>query len=328
MKENISNDKSQRECVTGEGSEGQVPIWDKKDPEGKPVLRDSIIRQKSLASGDGIQIVGKIGDKEYLLYVENHDGRGLFARGQEYGVYGSVSDGSGVVGVSGKGSGVVGYDSDSEYGIGVTGHSNSCKGYGVYAVSKGENGIALYADVDHKETAWAGWFSGKVRIDRDLEVLGALTKPSGSFKIDHPVDPENKYLSHSFVESQDMMNIYNGNIVTDANGEAEVVMPDYFGALNRDYRYQLTVVGQFAQAVVWRGIENNRFVIKTDNPNVEVSWQVTGIRHDPFANDHRVVVEEMKPESERGLYLYPEAYRQPEEKGIGRRARAAGKQGA
>ena len=54
----------------------------------------------------------------------------------------------------------------------------------------------------------------------DVDVTGTLTKSAGSFKIDHPLDPENKYLSHSFVESPDMMNIYNGNVVLDATGEA------------------------------------------------------------------------------------------------------------
>ena len=44
----------------------------------------------------------------------------------------------------------------------------------------------------------------------------ALSKSIGTFKIDHPLDPANKYLSHSFVELPDMMNIYNGNVMTDA----------------------------------------------------------------------------------------------------------------
>jgi hypothetical protein len=35
---------------------------------------------------------------------------------------------------------------------------------------------------------------------------------------------------------------------------------------------------------------------------------VTGIRHDPFANANRIPVEEVKPASEVGRYLHPEAY--------------------
>ena len=156
----------------------------------------------------------------------------------------------------------------------------------------------------------AGLFLG------DVEVTGMLAKGGGSFKIDHPLDPANKYLYHSFVESPDMMNIYNGNVVTDASGEAVVDMPDYFEALNRDFRYQLTVIGTFAQAIITDEIKGNRFAIKTNAPNVKVSWQVTGVRHDRWADQHRISVEEVKTEAERGYYLHPEAFQQPQERGI------------
>lgn len=88
------------------------------------------------------------------------------------------------------------------------------------------------------------------------------------FKIDHPVDPANKYLYHPFVESPDMMNIYNGNVVTDKRGLATIELPDWFRALNRDFRYQLAVIGQFAQAIVVKKVEKNRFTIKTNNAEV------------------------------------------------------------
>ena len=130
----------------------------------------------------------------------------------------------------------------------------------------------------------------------------------GSFRIDHPLDPANKYLYHSFVESPDMMNVYNGNVTTDRHGVATVVLPDYFEALNREFRYQLTVIGQFAQAIVLREIARNRFTIKTNKPSVKVSWQVTGIRQDAYANAHRIQVEEEKTGSERGTYLHPELF--------------------
>ena len=147
-----------------------------------------------------------------------------------------------------------------------------------------------------------GFFGG------NLTVTGTLSKGSGSFKIDHPLDPGHKYLSHSFVESPDMMNVYNGNLVTNRRGVAVVTLPDYFEALNRDFRYQLTVIGQFAQAIVLRKIKENRFVIKTDKPNIEVSWQVTGIRHDAYANAYRIPVEEQKAPGEQGHYLHPEVF--------------------
>jgi hypothetical protein len=151
----------------------------------------------------------------------------------------------------------------------------------------------------------------------EVDVIGTLSKGGGSFKIDHPLDPANKYLYHSFVESPDMMNIYNGNVTTDASGEAAVELPDWFEALNRDFRYQLTVIGQFAQAIVAGKVANHQFLIKTDKPNVEVSWQVTGIRQDAFANANRIQVEVEKAPEDRGLYLYPELVGAPETARIG-----------
>jgi hypothetical protein len=159
-------------------------------------------------------------------------------------------------------------------------------------------------------TGWAAWFNGNVDVD------GNLSKAGGSFKIDHPLDPGNKYLYHSFVESPDMMNIYNGNVTTDAQGDAVVPLPEWFETLNRDFRYQLTVIGQFAQAIVASEIDDGRFSIKTDKPSVKVSWQVTGIRQDAWANAHRIPVEQEKPEVERGFYLHPELYGASEEKGV------------
>lgn len=163
-----------------------------------------------------------------------------------------------------------------------------------------------------------------VATSGNVDVLGTLSKGGGSFKIDHPLDPANKYLYHSFVESPDMMNIYNGNVTTDASGEAEVVLPEWFETLNRDFRYQLTVIGQFAQAIVAGKVANHQFVIKTDRPNVEVSWQVTGIRQDSFANAHRIPVETEKAPADRGHYLYPELVGAPETARIGYMAPAPG----
>src|SRR6202023_673525 len=98
------------------------------------------------------------------------------------------------------------------------------------------NGYAVYAS---GSGPYAGYFAGNANVTGNLSVGGTLSKAAGSFKIDHPLDPENKYLYHSFVESPDMMNIYNGNVVLDANGQAIVQMPDWFEALNQDFRYQL-----------------------------------------------------------------------------------------
>ena len=182
--------------------------------------------------------------------------------------------------------------------------------------------VAGYMDLNGPLNVHGGFTAGSStrnpisQIYGNLHVQGMLSASNKSFVIDHPLDPENKYLSHSSVESPDVMNIYNGNIITDTEGNATVVLPDYFEALNGDFRYQLTVIGKFAQAAVVSEIQNNRFTVKTEQPNVKVSWQVTGIRHDASAKAHRRPVEEEKPEAERGLFLRPEDYGHSMSRGI------------
>ncbi len=194
---------------------------------------------------------------------------------------------------------------DSSDGAGVTGSSND--GIGVYA--KTINGTALNATVSAGGTGHAGEFNGNVHV------YGTLSKTAGSFQIDHPLDPEHKYLYHSFVESPDMKNVYDGVVVLDGNGEAIVTLPDWFGALNRDFRYQLTAIGAPGPNLyIAQKIANNQFKIAGGTPSAEVSWQVTGIRQDAYANAHRIPVEEMKPAAEQGSYLHPAAFNRPVEK--------------
>jgi hypothetical protein len=139
-------------------------------------------------------------------------------------------------------------------------------------------------------------------LDGNVTVTGTLTKGGGSFKIDHPLDPEHKYLSHSFVESPDMMNVYNGNVALDENGRATVELPYYFEALNRDFRYQLTAVGAPGPNLyIAEGVKQNSFRIAGGRPYASVSWQVTGIRQDTYANEHRIKVEEDKPAEEKSI---------------------------
>jgi len=248
-----------------------------------------------------------------------------------------IGGGSGVLALGGTGGtgganspggvGIVAFGGSSSQGAGGTGGSliggvatagNGGDGLfavgalGVGAGKKGGRGIIAIpgGGAGGATAGLAGEFLG------DVEISGNLSKGGGSFKIDHPLDPENKYLYHSFVESPDMMNIYNGNVTTDQTGEAVVVLPEWFEALNKSFRYQLTVVGTFARAIVGEKVKDNRFTIKTDAPNVEVSWQVTGIRKDVYAEKHRIPVEEAKVGRDRGAYLHPDAYDKPEEMGI------------
>jgi hypothetical protein len=247
----------------------------------------------------------------HKMHVLASSGNGVFGTTADHnaaGVRGENSGGGhGVEGFSvGTLTGIYGRNTGT--GIGVIGESANATGvwalgaFGVVGIPTSSAGAGIYGSSVIFNTGLAGKFDG------DVQVNGNLIQSAGSFRIDHPLDPENQYLYHSFIESPDMMNIYNGNVTTDANGEAIVALPDYFEALNRDFRYQLTVVGQFAQAMVASKIQHARFTIKTDKPSVEVSWQVTGIRQDAYANAHRIQVEEEKPASERGSLLHPEAY--------------------
>jgi hypothetical protein len=183
-------------------------------------------------------------------------------------------------------------------------------GDGLFSYSMRPDGAGIYALAGIPE-AWAAYLEGDVGIVGNLYVQGTVAKAAGSFKIDHPLDPKNKTLSHSFVESPDMMNIYNGNVKTDKRGLAVVTLPKYFSALNKDFRYQLTPIGTFAQAIIKQKVKQNRFVIQTNKPNVEVSWQVTGIRNDAYARARRIPVEEEKTADKRGTYLFPEGFEKP-----------------
>jgi hypothetical protein len=253
--------------------------------------------------------------------VAGHAGTG------QYGVFGS-----GRYGVFGVSPSVGGFFRNTDDGTAVVGLSNGANQNDdtVWAFATGEffgsigvkgysnepgGGIGVLALQGSGRYAFQA--VGASSIAGTLDVQGHLTKGSGTFKIDHPLDPANKYLSHSFVESPDMMNIYNGNVVTDADGMAAVELPDYFGTLNRDPRYQLTVMGVMAQAIIEREIEDNEFTIRTSEPNVKVSWQVTGIRQDAYAEAHPIVVEEDKALADRGHYLHPVEHGQPATMGIG-----------
>jgi trimeric autotransporter adhesin len=146
-------------------------------------------------------------------------------------------------------------------------------------------------------------------ISGNLSIAGNISKAGGSFKIDHPLDPANKYLYHSFVESPDMMNIYNGVVVLNEAGGATVTLPDWFEALNRSFRYQLTAIGASGPNLyIAEEVTNNQFKIAGGKPGSKVSWQVTGVRHDAWADAHRIPVEVEKTGDQTGKYLHPELF--------------------
>ena len=143
-------------------------------------------------------------------------------------------------------------------------------------------------------------------------VSGFLTKAGGGFKIDHPLEPDRRYLVHSFVEAPEMLNVYSGTAKLDGRGRATVRLPRYFDAENKDFRYQLTAIGRAAPGLhVARGVERNRFSIAGGAPGQRVCWQVTGVRQDAWATANPMKVEPLKSKADRGKYLQPKALGKP-----------------
>jgi Chaperone of endosialidase len=88
--------------------------------------------------------------------------------------------------------------------------------------------------------------------------------------------------------------VSSGHVTTNKLGEATVTLPEDFASLNRDFRYQLMVVGPAAQAIVLEEVKGTQFKIKTDKPEVKVYWEVTGIRPDQFTIGNRIPKKEDK----------------------------------
>ena len=315
--------------LNGGGTSGDVTL-DMEVPLHLSSSTDDVIKGTHSTSGN----YGYLGSNDCGVYGKHHstgargyvggyyNGVGGFYIGQTSGYLGSMN-----MGVYGHHSSSHNYGwlGGGDYGdYGVYGKHHYSGNYGMIGTSTcgvrgfsssnpsvhGENttsgnygylGSISYGVRGYSSSGYAGYFTGDVRI------IGTLSKSAGSFKIDHPLDPANKYLQHSFVESPDMMNVYNGNIVLDGNGEAIVQLPDYFEALNKDFRYQLTCIGGFAQVYISEEISGNRFRIAGGTPGMKVSWQVTGIRQDAYAEAHRVEVEMEKTDDERGKYIHAEA---------------------
>lgn len=250
----------------------------------------------------------------YGVYSNSY---GYAFKGNTYGIFGS-STAFGDSGISYGGYFIGGRASGTDeksYGVYCRGTSTHIGNtYGGYFSAGNSSGTGdhygIYATAEGSGTNYAGYFDG------DVEITGTISKGGGSFKIDHPLDPENKYLMHSFIESPDMKNVYDGVITLDQYGEATVQLPEYFEALNSDFRYQLTCIGGYAPVYISDEISNNEFKIAGGTAGMKISWQVTGIRKDAFAEKYRIPVEVEKSYENRGLYLHPKAFDLYEEKGI------------
>ncbi len=119
-----------------------------------------------------------------------------------------------------------------------------------------------------------------------VNITGNLQKSSGTFKIDHPLDPDNKYLMHSFIEGPKCDLIYRGDVNL-INGQATVdldleskMTPGTFDALNKDCKCWLQndsgwdrVKGNVNQGILNITCENN-------NSTDTINWMVVGTRKD------------------------------------------------
>jgi len=238
-----------------------------------------------------------IGMTTPIAKLDVYQSMGLAIRGQDgtTGNYGYVGHST---------SGVFG-NSNNQNGV----HGSSLYYRGVYGQSEYDVGVYGLSDFDY-----AGYFFGP------LHVTGALSKGSGTFLIDHPLDPENKLLSHSFVESPENLLIYRGKVRLDAGGQAIVELPDYFPALTDESRatVHLTSVGRpFPAGYEWSA--GGASFTAYGEPGREVSWMVMADRDDPVIHQLRRPVEEDKgPDNklcDRGELLYPTAYGYPESMG-------------
>jgi hypothetical protein len=276
--------------------------------------------------GTGRQgVTGQTSEDVRGVGVYGLGGRGEFSSG----VHGKADNGYGVFGLSANNIGVLGirgesFDNFQTRGIlgtkdnAIEGVSRVAGGKGVAGVANsGANAVGVYGE---STGGIAGFFRGRVTATEHIltkEVFAEkITGASKLFRIDHPQHPAEKYLSHVSVESDEMANVYSGNVTLDARGGAWVRLPDWFEALNTDFRYQLTCVGGFAPVYVAREITGHRFRIAGGRAGLKVSWQVTGVRHDAYAKAHPLRVEQDKPAAERGRYLHPVDFGLPASRGI------------
>lgn len=314
---------------------------------GSATVNDSIMSQSgtaiNIAGNEGVTgtittgqgISATTGPQIAVIGTTNTGGVGVFGgNGSAPGGFGiqGTAFGSNGIGAAGS-SNVFGNVANSIIGtapIGVIGDSSS--GYAVVAASDHSNAlVAETGSSDTNDTAvinnqgggfplYAAGTGGSMFLDGggNLHVSGAITAGTKDFKIDHPLDPANKYLYHASVESSEMMNIYTGTTRMDASGSAIVSLPDWFEAVNDDFRYQLTAIGEPAPNLhIAREITSNQFMIAGGQPGMKVSWQVTGVRHDAYAKAHPLEVSVDKPENERGYYIHPELYGVAAEKSLG-----------
>jgi hypothetical protein len=151
-----------------------------------------------------------------------------------------------------------------------------------------------------------------VSTSGNLHVGGTLSKTSGTFKIDHPLEAkkDTHYLRHSFVEAPQADNIYRGKINL-VDGQATVnidtvsnMTEGTFVALNRDI--QCFTTNETGWTAVTGSVSDNVLTINAQDSSCAdtISWLVIGERQDPhmyevdWTDDNgKPILEPLKEES-------------------------------
>lgn len=255
-------------------------------------------------------------------------GSGVVGDGN-YGVWGQTSFGpSGVFGLNSR--------TDGGHGVwgqgfnGVVGESTQINGYGVWGSNAATSdpgvgvagiGVTGVAGQSTNLSLSYGIFSyDDAGISNQLDVGGNFfAGGTKSFRIDNPTDPENKFLIHFSIESNEVMNIYRGSVLLNANGEATVKLPNYFSDINKNYSYNLTPVGVSAPDLfIKQKIQNNQFIIAGGTAGQEIDWVVYAERNDKLlqTNPQYRDTQPKKTGKYKGKYVHPQLWGQPTTKGI------------
>lgn len=218
-------------------------------------------------------------------------------------IYGSNLRTNGGLGIEGIGFNGTAGETNYQQGFGIYGENydaNTPAGNGIGVAGKGYWGVV---GEDRYLGAQIGAYG--VLANGDLGSNGVK-----SFVIDHPLDPDNKFLKHFSIESNEVINMYRGNATFDANGETVVEMPSYFNAINQNFSYQLTCVGGYANIYVKEKLVDGKFKIAGGYEGLEVSWVVYAERNDPYLQQYpfHKIVEQEKTERQKGKYMMPALY--------------------
>jgi hypothetical protein len=190
---------------------------------------------------------------------------------------------------------------DTSFATVAGGHRNIANGFAAtVAGGYGDTSAADYSfTVGNLSKVPTGYnnsaaFNGQTATASGQTRVGTISKASGTFTIDHPLDPMNKILNHYFVESPEMVLIYRGAAHVGANGRAEVHLPGYFDALNQNPMVQLTGVGTAEVVYVAEEVRGNSFVIGA-KPGTKVYWTVTAERKDQSAEITKILMPVEQP---------------------------------